>query len=70
MLLVRTDMGVNDYIEIAQKVSGPTPDTAPRSDHTSQVNFGMGFAARQAERAETPVEAPKIPPLGATPLAN
>ena len=63
-------MGVNDYIAIAQNIAGSTPENAPKVDHAPQVNLGMDFAARQAERAKTPVEAPKIPSLGAIPLAN
>lgn len=63
-------MGVNNYIGIAQQVAGSTPENKPSVDHAAQVNLGMDFAARQAERAKTPTEEVKIPTLGATPLAN
>ena len=61
-------MGINDFIDIAQSIAGTAPDVKPAGDHTEQVNLGMDFAKRQAERQ--PVEAPKIPSMGATPLAN
>jgi len=61
-------MSVNDYIEIAQKATGTVPDKAPSADHTAQLGVGLDYAKRQAERPAQ--EAPQIPPLGATPLAN
>lgn len=61
-------MGVNDYIELAQSIAGAAPDVKPAGDHTEQVSLGMDFAKRQAERQ--PIEAPKIPPMGAVPFAN
>lgn len=61
---------INDYIEIAQQVTGAPPESKPPADHSAQANLGMEFAARQADRASAqPVEV-KIPTLGAAPLAN
>lgn len=61
-------MGLNDYKDIADKLTGQRPDVAPSVDRTEQVNLGLDFAKRQAER-QAPEQKP-IPPMGATPLAN
>lgn len=61
-------MSVNDYMKIAQDVTGTLPEVGAVRDRSEQVNLGMDFAKRQAEKAAP--ESPKIPSMGAVPLAN
>lgn len=61
-------MGLNDYINIADKITGTQPPEQPPVNRSEQVNVGLEFAKRQSER-QAP-EQTKIPPMGTTPLAN
>jgi hypothetical protein len=61
-------MAFNDYMDIAHRVTGAVPEKTSAADHSNQVDVGLEMARRQAEKPA--VEAAKIPPMGATPLAN
>lgn len=61
-------MNLNDFVGIAQQVAPGQAHEQPVVDRTEQVNVGMEFAKRQSEK--TQVEAPKIPTMGTTPVAN
>lgn len=62
-------MSLNDYLDIQNTVlPGPPPQEAPKANHSQQVNIGLEFAKRQAEKV-APEQKP-IPSAGATPVAN
>lgn len=68
MLVKNGLMSINDYADIANKFTGTQPEHAPTVDRTEQVQVGLDFAKRQAEKP-TVVE-PKIPTMGGYPVAN
>ena len=61
-------MSVNNYIDIAHKVTGAKSSEAANMDRSEQVNVGLDYARRQAEKQ--PPQDEKIPSLGAVPFAN
>jgi len=62
-------MALNDYLDIQSTMVPETPPKAvPQVDRSQQVNIGLEFAKRQAEK--TAPEQKPIPSAGAAPIAN
>lgn len=62
-------MALNDWLEIQNKVAPPAPPKeAPTVNRSEQVNIGLEFAKRQAEKPA--VEQKPIPSAGAVAIPN
>ncbi len=57
---------LNDQITTAQKFTGQNPGVPP-TDHSQQMNIGLEWTQRQANRPPPPPDPPKMPPIVAYP---
>jgi hypothetical protein len=63
-------MELNQYIDLAQPFAAGGPKTTPTLDHSEQTDFGMTWAARQAERPPEIVATLPTPNPNHFPIAN
>lgn len=61
-------MALNDYLEIQTQIAPAQATHEPKVDRSEQVNVGLEYAKRQAEKP-VPEQKP-IPSAGAIPLPN